>query len=244
MTRVFMDIETLPPDEERLKSLDPKRVRRLLKKRGKQDDDDCEGCTEEEVRSLSLHAEYGRVLSIAVIVEQDDGSILHRGVLGRDRETRLFHCDEPRVLRAFWALMATFDVSRDVIVGHNVFWDVKFLRKRSLVNRIRPTIHLSFARYRCQPIYDTQQEWCTWDYGQYIKLDDLADVLGVGFGKTEGMDGARVYDEYLAGNHEKIAEYNLRDVELVRAIYYRMVAPEAEVPGPETEACAAAPAGR
>jgi len=243
LTRVFLDIETLPPDEERLKTLDPKRVRRLLKKR-KGTGDDCEGCTEEEIRSLSLHAEYGRVLSIAVIVEQDDGSILHRGVLGRDRETRLFHCDEPRVLRAFWALLATFDVSRDVIVGHNVFWDLKFLRKRSLVNRIRPSVHLTFARYRCQPIYDTQQEWCTWDYGAYITLDDLADVLGVGFGKTEGMHGSRVYDEYRAGNHERIAEYNLRDVELVRAIYYRLVAPEAEVVGPEAEAIAAAPAGR
>lgn len=95
--RIFVDIETLPPDK-----------------------DDCErgtseelaGCSDEEYRRLALDGDFGRVLTIGVIVEQDD-QVIHRGLLGRERQTMMFHLDEARTLRGFWKLLKGFNVRRD-----------------------------------------------------------------------------------------------------------------------------------
>lgn len=225
MLRIFLDIESLPPPEDMRKQLSPAKIRRLLRRSTRQGCDSESECSEEEFRLLALYGEYGRVLTIGIITERD-GEVVHRGVLGRERQTMMFHLDETRTLHGFWKLMKGFSVSRDLIIGHNVFWDLKFLRKRSLINRIRPTIDLPFSKFRSQPIYDTMQEWCTWDFNQSISLEHLAEVLKLGISKTEGMDGNRVYDCFCAGSHDAIAEYCLRDVELVRAIYYRMTNPE------------------
>lgn len=189
-------------------------------------------CTDEQFRLLALHAEYGRVLAIGVIAE-DDWQVVHYGLLGRERSTGRFHLDERRTLRAFWKLFQGFSAGRDLVVGHNVLdFDLPFLYKRSRINRIHPGILFSFARYRSAPVYDTMREWAHWNpHAPLMSLEQLAEVLGVGLAKTEGMDGGRVYDEFLAGNHDRVAAYCLRDVEIARAIYYRMVFPE----GPEPQ---------
>lgn len=234
----FFDLESIPPPEELRHSLKPEYIRklqaRLFQRQAEarhnasspeEDDgkDVCEECTEEQFRRLALYAEYGRVLTIGVIVEQSD-QILHRGVLGRDRSSGQFHLDEARTLRGFWNLLKDFNSGRDLIIGHNILdFDLPFLYKRSRINRVRPTVFFNFARYRSSPIYDTMREWAHWNpQAVHISLAHLAEILQVGIGKTEGMDGSRVYDELLAGHDELIAEYCLRDVELTQAIYYRM----------------------
>lgn len=230
MLRTFLDIETLPPAEERRQHLSPTKIRKLLRKRGQANHDECSECTEEEFRSLALYAEYGRVLTIGVIVE-NDGEVIHRGVLGRDRQSMLFHLDEARTLHGFWRLMKDFNVRRDLIIGHNIHaFDLPFLEKRSRIHRIQPTLKLSYAKYRSQPIYDTMQEWSRWNFGQFISLDLLAEVLKVGISKSECIDGSLVYDRFSQGCHQEIAEYCLRDVEVVRAVYYAMEYPEGPMP--------------
>jgi DNA polymerase elongation subunit (family B) len=118
-----------------------------------------------------------------------------------------------------------------IIIGHNVHaFDLPFLEKRSRIHRIRPTVRLNYAKYRSQPIYDTMQEWSRWNFGQFITLDLLAEVLRVGIAKSEGIDGSLVYDRFCQGCHQEIAEYCLRDVEVTRAVYYAMEYPEGPVP--------------
>lgn len=231
--RYFIDIESLPPSDEIRPQLSPAKIRKLLRANHAQMRvDEEQTCTEEEFRQLALHAEYGRVLSIGVIVEED-GHIIHRGVLGREKQNMRFHLDEARTLRSFWKLLKDFNVNRDLIIAHNgLCFDLPFLIKRSLINRIKPSVKLTFARYRTQPIYDTMQVWSNWNWKQYISLADLAEVLKVGVSKTEGMDGSKVYDQFCAGNHQKIAEYNLNDVMVLRAIYYVMEYPEGPAPEP------------
>jgi hypothetical protein len=60
------------------------------------------------------------VLSVGMIVEQD-GEVVCRGVLGRERETLRFHLDEARTLQGFWNQLRGFDEKRDLIIGHNVY---------------------------------------------------------------------------------------------------------------------------
>ena len=64
------------------------------------------------------------------------------------------------------------------------------------------------------------QLWC--GNRDSIGLDELCKILGI-----EGngdMDGSKVYDMWLAGEHEKIGEYCSQDVEKVRAINLKFLA--------------------
>jgi len=179
-------------------------------------------CSEEEFRRLALDGDFGRVLTVGVIVEQDY-QIIHRGLLGRERRTMMFHLDDVRTLRGFWKLLKGFNVSRDHIVGHNVFdFDLPFLYKRSVIQRVRPTVELPFTRYRSRPVFDTMHQWNKWSPRKFISLNRLAKVLGLESSKGQGIDGRLIYDRFCEGCHQEIADYCMRDVELVREIYYRM----------------------
>jgi predicted PolB exonuclease-like 3'-5' exonuclease len=123
------------------------------------------------------------------------------------------------------------------MVGHNLFdFDLPFIYKRSVIHCVRPTVELPFIRYRSQPIFDTMHQWNKWSPRKYISLDRLAKVLDMESSKGQGIDGSRVYDKFCAGCHQEIADYCMRDVEIVRAIYYRMVFPDSSEQTPDAPA--------
>jgi uncharacterized protein (DUF3820 family) len=220
--RLFIDIETLPPPEELRASINPALVSKLENRYREAQCAASVECTEEQFRRLALHAEYGRVLSIGMIVEQE-GKVVCRGVLGRERESMRFHLDEAKTLRGFWKQLREFDNRQDLIIGHNVFdFDLLFLYKRSIIHRVQPSVRLSFARYRSRPIFDTMKEWELWGWRPGIKLGELAEVLQLRMAKIKGIDGSSIYDRFCAGCHQEIADYCMRDVELTREIYYRL----------------------
>src|SRR5947208_12707510 len=99
--RIFLDIETLPPGEEFRNELECEIVRELAKESAQIDSHELSGLVELKFRDLALRAEYGRILAIGLIVEDDD-RILHHGVLGRNRLTNQFHLDEAQTLQSFW----------------------------------------------------------------------------------------------------------------------------------------------
>jgi hypothetical protein len=203
--RIYLDCETLPPDRD---NRDPLPIERFAQ------------YTDEEFRQLALDARHGRLLCIGLIIEQDGKTTVH-GVLGRDRTTGQFHLDERRTLRAFWKLVRDFDQRRDILIGFNLLdFDLVFLCQRSIIKQVKPSINVCFARYRSQPVYDLMWEFSKWRYRH--KLDDLAKVLGLESSKQDRLDGSKVYDYFLAGRHQEIADYCLRDVEVARAIYLRM----------------------
>ena len=201
--RIFLDNETIHPDRD-----DPTVQHKLA------------GCDEDEYRKFALDGEYGRLLCIGVIVEED-GQIIHRGVLGHDRETNRFHLDETRTLRGFWKLLKGFDERRDLLIGFNLLdFDLRFLCQRSMLKGIKPSVDLCFARFRKAPIFDVMWEFEFWK--RRISLDELARVFGLASPKYEGVDGCQGFDLYLDGRHSEIADYCLRDVETTRQIFYRM----------------------
>lgn len=156
--RLFIDVETLPPPEETRDSINPALAYKLENRHCAPQPEAVAGCTEEQLKQLALHAEYGRVLSVGMIVEQD-GEIICRGVPGRERESLRFHVDEARTLRGFWNQLRGFDERRDLVVGHNVYdFDLPFLYKRSVIQSVRSSVRLSFARSRSRPVFDTMKE--------------------------------------------------------------------------------------
>jgi 3'-5' exonuclease len=209
MTRrtVTIDIETLPASE-------PLDAEFLSAGNRKQND---------EHEKSALNGDFGRILCVGYIKE-GEGGVESSGVMGWDETTGRFTCDERAILTEFWRMMRGFRPETDRIVGHNIFdFDLKFIYKRSIVHGVRPTVGLSFARYRSQPIYDTMCEWERWSFGSRIKLDRLARVLSLPSSKAEGVDGSCVFRLFEQGQHRLIRDYCRRDVELTRAIYRRMV---------------------
>jgi hypothetical protein len=203
MLRVYLDVETLPPDRS-----DPSVGDKLS------------NCTEEEYRNLALDADYGRILCIGLIVEQD-GQVIQRGVLGRDRGTYKFHLDEARTLRAFWKLLQGFNPRRDLLIGFNLLdFDLHYICIRSVIKRVKPSYNICFARFRSSPVYDVMWEFTHWR--RKISLHEVTKVLGLESSKQNGIDGSRVYDMFVTGHHEQIADYCLRDVEITRAVYNRL----------------------
>jgi 3'-5' exonuclease len=201
--KIYLDIETLPPEKDDS----------LIKECVTQ-------CNDEEFRGLALNGEYGRLLCIGLIVEEGD-EITLRGVIGRSRSTNKFHLDEARTLRSFWKLVKDFDHRRDLLIGFNLLdFDLPFICTRSVINRVRPSFNVCFARFRSHPVFDTMWEFCHWR--RRIKMDDVAKILGIESSKRSGIDGSTVYDLFLAGHHQEIADYCLRDVELIRKIYRRL----------------------
>jgi 3'-5' exonuclease len=163
-----------------------------------------------------------------VILERN-GIEIRKGVFGFDKKKEIFHLDEEKTLRGFWKLLKEdFNPRTDLIIGHNVLeFDLPFIYKRSRIKQIKPSFNLSFARYRSAPIFDTMKEWSLWNVREtLLSLSHLAELLEVGMGKTDGMDGGKVYDEFLAGNHALIADYCLQDVEVTRAVYRRVTLQE------------------
>ncbi|HMV46650.1 MAG TPA: ribonuclease H-like domain-containing protein [Blastocatellia bacterium] len=244
MRRIFLDIETVPADESQRAAIEHALLLENANKTKPLSEEALAEESDEQFRKLALQGEYGRILAIGLVMEEN-GQIKHQGILGRDRETRRFHLNEAQTLASFWRLMNTVDVRHDLFIGHNILdFDLPFIVKRSIILQVPPSIVLPFRRYQRQPIFDTMWEWNCWQ--KRIKLDELTKALNLASPKSEDMDGSMVYDAYLAGRHEDIATYCMRDVEAVREVYYRMTFRQAPamrhygLPAPENSALAMA----
>lgn len=219
-TKCFMDIETIPNEEElRIKISE---MVKLEKEDGKiGDDKPLDEIVNERFRRLALSGEQGRILCIGVIFEKKGCQPVWK-LIGWSDEHKCFHEDEAVILSEFWSLCGNLNPRRDLIIGHNIFdFDLLFIHKRSIINRIKPTVNFSFARYRSQPIYDTMREWEKWRW-ERISLENLAEALNIPSPKNADMDGSKVYDHFMAGNHNELADYCYRDVITTREIFNRM----------------------
>lgn len=218
--RIFLDIETLPPVESFREKLAKEIYAEPRPDELGLDESESDVEIERRFRDLALRGEWGRLLCIGLVIEED-GVIKQHGALGRDRETRQFHMDESRTLKSFWKLVAGFREGQDLFIGHNMLdFDLPFLYKRSCIHGIRPSVNLSFRRYYSYPVFDTMWEWTKWRHR--ISLHELTQALGISSPKESGVDGLGIYELYQQGRHEEIAEYCMRDVKCTREVFYRL----------------------
>jgi len=200
MKKLFLDIETLPASGEQMQIIKDF-FEEYQKKAGKKTK---EMSFDEFYRNTSFTGEFGRIFCIGYAID--------------DQSVNCLSGDEKKILEDFWQIAK----SAELFIGHNVMeFDLRFIYKRSIIHRIKPTQELSFARYRNFPIFDTMKEWEKWG-STGASLHRLALALGIQSPKNGGIDGSKVYDFFLAGETEKIIEYCKRDVETTREIYKRI----------------------
>lgn len=206
MTNLFFDIETIPAPEDKKPLLERIHSEKIAK-------EDELGITSTSrdfdvyYRRTALNGAYGQVFCISYIKERDGEIVAQNTLKG----------PEPAMLREFWEL------ARDVncFVGHGIrFFDLKFLMQRSIIHGI-PCKTINLAKFRDNPVFDTMEQWMNYDGS--ISLHELALALGIPSPKDQGIDGSQVYDFFLAGKHEDICLYCMRDVETVRQVFRRII---------------------
>lgn len=202
MIKLFFDIETLPSSEEHRET-----HLELLRERGK--NKEVEASEEKDTKlheSTSFNGNFGRIACIGYIKE--NGSV-EKGCLSGD---------EKEILTKFWEIAG--DV--ELFVGHNILgFDFPFIYKRSVINGIKPRLDISFAKYRNRPIFDTMMEWEMWGRDM-TSLNTLAKIFDLPTSKGD-MDGSQVWRAFQEGRLQEICDYCMKDVELTRQVYYKMV---------------------
>ena len=192
MKILFFDIETVPTEE----SL---QANGLLEAQLHLDE-------AEVLKRLSLSAATAQILCLAYALEPPLDSPV--SVLGGE---------EREIIQGFWKLAT----ETNLFVGHNLLdFDLRFIYQRSVIQQIKPSREIPFARYRNVPVFDTMHEWSKWGR-EHVSLDLLARALGIPSPK-ESLDGSKVFPYFRAGRFPEICDYCSRDVETVRQVYRRL----------------------
>ncbi len=221
MSKIFIDIETIPDQregayEEFLANVKAPGQYKKPESIQKWIDENGAAAAQEAYHKTSLAGISGEICSIAYAI--DDGEV--DGYIRRPGES------EADLLRIFFETVLEHfpdhqqSYPRIQWVGHNILgFDLLFLKQRCWVNNVKPSIFLpTEAKHGGEYVFDTMKGWAGWK--GFVSQDALAKALGLP-GKGD-ITGADVHDYYLAERYDEILAYNKSDVETVRAIYKRL----------------------
>lgn len=203
--KLYIDIETLPADEKNREVATETSLKKMHEKA--KGGNISKKLKESAYRWSAISGDFGKIFCI--------------GYAFNDEKVTIISGSEQEILEEWWKIADR----ADLFIGHNILdFDLRFIFKRSIVYRIKPStkhLNLSFARYKSFPIYDTMREWEKWSQS-FISLDTLAKVLDLPTSKG-AIDGSKVYDYFLKGKFDEIYEYCKKDVILTRQVYKRMI---------------------
>lgn len=184
-------------------------------------DEKLEETAQEQWRKTSFDGGSGQIAVIGLALDDEEPMTLYRADWANT---------EAEVLReAFDVIAGAYTPSSDrrpVFVGHYVTeFDLRFLFQRAVVLGIKPPSIIPFhARPWDDYVFDTMTRWA--GIKGSVGLDRLCGALGIS-GKTNGVDGSKVWDMVAAGRIADVAEYCANDVRMARAAYKRMTFAEA-----------------
>jgi len=146
------------------------------------------------------------------------GLILFTDAMEPEGAISWFGPNEKELLRQFWARLGQARPS--LFITHNgLGFDLPFIKKRSVIHQVKPSLEINLAKFRTDPVYDTMAVWSNWDTRGWIKLDVLARALEV---ESKSGSGKQVADMWAKGQGKEIAEYCLQDTYVTYACYSRM----------------------
>ncbi len=165
---------------------------------------------DEQYDRSSFDGTFSRIVCIGLLMFSDamkcQGAVSWYGV------------NEQELLRRFWARLK--DIRPSQFITHNgLGFDLPFIKKRSIIHQVKPSMDINLARFRTEPVYDTMAVWSNWDMRGWVKLDVLARALQV---ETKSGSGKQVAEMWEKGQGKTIAEYCLQDTYVTYACYQRM----------------------
>lgn len=220
MTTITLDIETLPTDRADVIEMLAEQIKPPATY--KKPESIAQWLEENKVteldtlhRKTALDGSFGRICCIGFAIDDEPAQTYHSqtgnefAVLTNFAEhLNNLHCDK----------------FNTVFVGHNLAsFDLRFLVQRYIVNNFPVPFLLKHAAsakpWESDKVFDTMVQWA--GVGGKISLEKLCMALEIPSPKGE-ITGATVYDEFLKGNIQGIADYCIKDVESTRAVYKRM----------------------
>ncbi len=233
MTIIILDIETIPSQKPGARD----QVRASLKPPGtlKKAESiagwwatEADSAVEDAYRKQSLDGGLaGEIISIAIVgydLDDDPGWVLCRAQGEPEAELlrRFSVAVVERIDRAARSLVDGFNFAQDpYFVAHNAAFDLPYIWHRCIVNGVRLPFKFPSPTARAGKDYGcTMLAWA--GYGNRVSLDALCRGLDVPSPKDGGIDGSQVYDAWLAGEHERIAAYNLRDTMATEDVWHRL----------------------
>lgn len=129
-----------------------------------------------------------------------------------------YGANERELLRQFWARLAQ-DRPTLYITHNGLGFDLPFIKKRSIINQVKPSVEINLAKFRTEPVYDTMAIWSNWDMRGWVKLDVLARALQV---DTKSGSGEQVAEMWERRQGRELAQYCLQDTYVTYACYSRM----------------------
>jgi DNA polymerase elongation subunit (family B) len=158
----------------------------------------------------SFDATYSRIVCIGMLIFSP--AMEPKGALS------WYGSNEEELLRKFWERIA--EIRPTLFITHNgLGFDLPFIKKRSIIHRVKPSMEISLAKFRTEPVYDTMAVWSNWDMRGWVKLDILARALNV---ETKSGSGKQVAEMWASGHRKEIAKYCLQDTYVTYACYNRM----------------------
>lgn len=213
MRHIYIDIETLP-------CADPASVPAPKAPSNYKDPEKIAAYIEEARasawRETSLDPLLGRVFCIGVAVDDAPVQVLYDASGEAEREL---------IAQLAAVVTEAHEAGRFSLwfVGHNISgFDLRWLWFRAVKYGFRELARLlPYQRWQAGQCQDTLKiaQGSDWS-GKGLGLSRLAEFFNMG-SKAEGLDGSKVYDAWLAGEHDRIRAYCAADVELARELYDR-----------------------
>jgi uncharacterized protein YprB with RNaseH-like and TPR domain len=147
-----------------------------------------------------------------------DSRVVAIGVMDSKGARVFASTDEAAILRSLWSAWKDFRMNNPgaPIVGFNVAsFDVPFLVTRSFL------VGVAVHPFTGRDIVDIRHKLAAYAYGeQRGKLKELAQLVGLPVLDVDGSDVERLWN---SGEFAKVEEYLIRDLEITRALYNRLV---------------------
>lgn len=216
--KVVLDIETVqaPRDEwARIAGLAPSSGNIAWEEGGddlfvRAEADQRQRLEDELYEKSSFDGTFSRIVCIGMILLTD--------TMEAQGAVSWYGTNEKGLLQQFWTKLG--QIRPSLYITHNgLGFDLPFIKKRSVIHQVKPTLEISLAKFRTEPVYDTMAVWSNWDNRGWVKLDVLARALNV---ETKSGSGKQVAEMWARGQGKDIADYCLQDTYVTYACYCRM----------------------
>lgn len=167
----------------------------------------------EVIKKCSIDPDLGRVIAIGAI--QID--VNPKTKKATTKEFVFCDEDEAGMLSKFWNVSRKYNPGVHTIGFNNIGFDLPFLYRRSLRNKISVPGQMVLKRYSCMPHFDCMMTLADWDFKKCKSLDFYAEFFELSNRKC--AHGSDVYDLYKAGKFKEISEYVIQDCRVNLELY-------------------------
>lgn len=226
MPKLILDIETVGEDFEALDETTREVLTRWIKKES--EEGKYEGALEDLKNGMGFSPLTGEIAAIGVLdAETDQGAVYFQAPGEKLKESekdgvKLKPMAEKEMLEKFWELAARYDT---FVTFNGKTFDIPFIMIRSAIHNVRPSKDLMSNRYLSMQKNNAKHidllDHLTF-YGAVRRRGGLhlwCRAFGIKSPKAEGVTGDDVGRLFREKQFQKIAEYNIGDLQATKKLY-------------------------